>query len=142
MKSKHSKKSKSGTPVLKFARTLDEFKSIFASHNGKFDALEATLKTHDDNFDNIREYIERNTAQINSIKDVLTIIQDKVGYFETKGLQHFRKHYLGPLTDLDALKKDVIHKAENAFKGIRETKEDHMKRMVMVSYLSSIFISL
>jgi len=35
----------------------------------------------------------------------LGIVQKKVGYFETKGSLHFKKHYLGPLADMSSLKK-------------------------------------
>lgn len=132
VRSKRSKNTKSGTPILKFARTIDEFRTTFKDYGSKFSGISQKLIEFEDNFNNIRGYIENNTLKITNINEILAVIQDKVGYFETKGAQHFRKHYLGPLNDLDALKKDVIQRAEFAFKSIKDTKDDHLKRMIKI----------
>ena len=106
-RSKRSKKSKSNTPVLKFARTLDDFKTTFKDHESRLDGIDETLKQYQVDFDGINMYVQNNNEQMHDINEVIGIIQNKVGYFETKGMQHFRKHYLGPLTDLESLKKNL-----------------------------------
>jgi len=129
MNSKKSRK-KSGTPILKFARTLDEFKRSFKENADRFVEIDRKLVDCKNELKSINDYIEMNNIKHGEYNEIIKVLQDKIGYFETKGSQHFRKHYLGPLSDIDTLRKEFVAKAENAFKFLRETKDDHIKRMV------------
>ena len=132
MKTKRSRKNKSGTPILKFAKTLNDFRKNFKDHGDKLDEIEKKILEFNVEIQDIHIKFVEYDSTLKNINEIMKVLQDKIGFFETKGSQHFRKHYMGPLADLDSLRKEIIKRAEYAFKDIKDIKDDHIKRMVKI----------
>jgi hypothetical protein len=43
--------------------------------------------------------------RLKEMSEDMEVVKKKVGYFETKGSLHFKKYYMGPLADLNSLRK-------------------------------------
>ena len=132
MKTKRSKKNKSGTPILKFAKTLNDFRKNFKDHSDKLDEIQTKIQGFDAEVEFMHSKYILYDSQLSNINDIMKVLQEKIGFFETKGSQHFRKHYMGPLANLENFRKEFLKRTEYAFKELKDIKDDHIKRMVKI----------
>ncbi|CAI2383427.1 unnamed protein product [Moneuplotes crassus] len=87
------------------------------------------------------ETLNNHTNKFSTIDGIMEVLQKKIGYFETKGFLHFKKYYMGPLHDLESLRKKYMKRMDEIeadFKSFGRAIQSFKSKISKISTAATI----